>query len=796
MGRRYIPPFEFAIPEGGRPWEVIPADFVTTDSGSGIVHIAPGYGADDFAAAKAHGIGFLQLVGPDGKFAPSAGDFAGRFCKEADRDIIRNLKRRGLLFKEEVYRHDYPFCWRADSDPLIQFARPAWFIRTTSVTPAALANNAKINWVPEHIRDGRFGDWLRNNVDWALSRERFWGTPLNLWRCQSCEHTEAPASVSAILAKNPNAFEHFERARAENPELSPHLRVHKPWVDEVTFGCDACGGHMVRVPEVIDCWFDSGCMPFAQWGWPHRGHDDFRIAFPADFISEAVDQTRGWFYSLLMISTLLFGDENDGSTRAMPHPFKTCIVLGHVTDKHGKKESKSKGNYTPPDRILDTDGADAMRWYFYAANPPWNSTRYSPENVRLGQQEFLVKLRNVYSFFTIYADIDAFDPRTSPRREPALRSTLDRWMMSEFHRALRDVTAMMDEWKLYDAAQRIIVLTDALSNWYVRRSRDRFWAAADAPADIVADKWDAYHTLYEVLVGMSQLAAPFVPFISDVLWQNLVRRPFPDAPESVHLSDWPAWDPALIDEGLAEDMAAIREIVALGLQARNANRLKVRQPLAKVEVILGHPQLTERIALYNDLILDELNVKEVAFTQNATHVAFQLKPNFRALGPIYGARVQLVKRALEGVDPKVARQALAESGALALTLEDGEVATLSPDLVSVGVSPAEGFVASAGTVGVVILETALTEALLAEGLAREVLSRIQAWRKQANLDYTARIRIGLAGDEVLLAAVRAHHDFICNESLADAIVFGDVSGTEVREENIDGRALTLGLSGV
>ncbi len=797
VGRAYDAPFEFAVPEGGRPWEVIAADFVTTDSGSGIVHIAPGYGADDFAAAKAAGIGFLQLVGADGRFGAEAGEFAGRFCKEADRDIIRNLKRRGLLFKEEVYRHDYPFCWRADSDPLIQFARPAWFIRTTSVTDKALANNAEINWVPDHIKDGRFGDWLRNNVDWALSRERFWGTPLNLWRCEACDHTEAPASVSAILAKNPRAFDHFDAARAENPELSPHLRVHKPWIDEVTLPCASCGGTMRRVPEVIDCWFDSGCMPFAQWGWPHRGHDQFDIAFPADFISEAVDQTRGWFYSLLMISTLLFGDQTgSGEARPLPHPFKTCIVLGHVTDKHGKKESKSKGNYTPPDRILDTDGADAMRWYFYAANPPWNSTRYSPENVRLGQQEFLVKLRNVYSFFTIYAGIDGFDPRSSPRRPGAERGTLDRWMLSEFHRALRDVTEMMDGWKLYDAAQRIIALTDALSNWYVRRSRDRFWAGANAAPEVVADKWDAYHTLYEILVGVSQLAAPFVPFITEVLWQNLVRRPYPDAPESVHLSDWPLADAALIDEGLAEDMAAVREIVALGLQARNANRLKVRQPLQRVEVILGHPQLTDRIASYSGLIAEELNVKEVAFTQDAHHVSFQLKPNFRALGPIYGARVQLVKKALDAADPKAARQSLADTGALALTLADGEVATLSPELVSVGVTPAEGFVASAGAVGVVILETALSDALIAEGLAREVLSRIQSWRKQSDLDYTARIRVAIDGDPELIEACRAHADFLRGESLADVLEFGTSGGVATKDDTVDGRALRLALEPV
>jgi len=785
VGTRYVAPFDYAPPENGRAHEVIGAQFVTTDSGSGLVHIAPAFGVDDFNAAKQNGIGFLCLVKPDGKFDERVTDFAGRFCKDADRDIIRLLKKRGLLYKEEVYRHDYPFCWRADSDPLIQYARPAWFIRTTSVTPQALANNQTIRWIPEHIRDGRFGDWLKNNVDWALSRERYWGTPLPLWICEDCGQVHAVDSAAAIEKRNPAAFEPFARAKAADPSLSDHLKVHKPWIDDVVFPCDSCGGIAKRVTEVIDCWFDSGCMPFAQWGYPHQGHDKFAEAFPADFISEAVDQTRGWFYSLLMISTLLFDQA----------PFKSCIVLGHVTDKHGKKESKSKGNYTPPDKILDTDGADAMRWYFYASNPPWNNTRYSPENVRLGQQEFLVKLRNVYSFFTIYGDIDGFDPRTSPRRPPSERGLLDRWMTSELHLALTEITVAMDDMRLYDAAQRIIRLTDALSNWYVRRSRDRFWASAAAAGESgLVSKWDAYHTLYEVLVTMALIAAPFTPFIAETIYQNLVRHVDAAAPESVHLARWPDADASLVDEALSVDMQVVRDVVALGLQARNVNKLKVRQPLARVEVILGQPQLSERVERYRDLLMDELNAKEVVLTQDAHHVNFALKPDFRRLGPIFGARVQLVKKALEAVDAKAVRTQLATEGKVTLSLGDGTEGTLDAETVTVTVTPAKGWVASSGPVGVVILDAILTPALIAEGRAREVLSRIQGWRKEANLDYVARIRVGIDGDPELIAACRAHASSLASESLASEVVFGNAVPGESRDSEIDGLTLRLTLA--
>ncbi|MCA9515631.1 MAG: isoleucine--tRNA ligase [Myxococcales bacterium] len=785
VGTRYTAPFSYAAPEGGRAYEIIAADFVGAETGSGLVHVAPAYGEEDFKAAKENGIGMLQLVDADGRFDARATDFAGRFCKEADRDIIRNLRSRDLLFKEESVRHNYPFCWRADDDPLIQFARPAWFIRTTAVTDRAIANNRAIHWLPGHIQEGRFGDWLRNNVDWALSRERFWGTPLNIWICPACDHRVAPASTQEIERRNPSAFAAFDAARAADPSLSPHLRVHKPWIDDVVFPCEKCGaGDMHRVPEVIDCWFDSGCMPFAQWGYPHQGQDRFSEAWPADFISEAVDQTRGWFYSLLMISTLLFGEKE------LPHPFKNVIVLGHITDKTGKKESKSKGNYTPPDKILDSDGADAMRWYFYAANPPWNNTRYSPEAVRQGQQEFLVKLWNVYGFFTIYANIDGFEPASSPRRPVAERALLDRWIRSELELATRAVTAAMDGYLLYDAAQRLVTLVDAISNWYVRRSRARFWSG-----ELAQDKWDAYHTLYEVLVGVTTLAAPFVPFVTEQIFQNLVGNNDASAPESVHLCDWPAVDEALIDEALSVEMQAVRDIVSLGLSIRATNKLKVRQPLHEAEIVLGHAELAARVEAHADLIADELNVKKVSFTQDPGDlVTFAVKPNYRALGPVFGSRMPVVRKALDESDPEAVRLALAERGVYALTLADGDTAELTTEHVQVAVQAKEGFAAAGAGVGVVILDTGLDDALIAEGHVREVISRVQALRKQAELDYTARIALAVSGDAAVIAACEAHKAEIARETLADEVTLGgEATGDHSAEFDLDGAQVAAAI---
>jgi len=785
LGMQYTPLFDYALPEEGKYHVVIPGDFVTTSAGTGVVHTAPAFGEDDSRVAKKMGIGLINLIQPDGTFDDRATDVAGVFCKDADKALIRLLKDRGQLFHQTTYRHEYPFCWRADSDPLIQYARPAWFIRTTSVIDKAIANNQQIQWQPEHIKDGRFGDFLDNNVDWALSRERFWGTPLNIWTCTQCEHRAAPSSVAEIEALNPEAFAKFYAAKEADPSLNEHLIVHKPWIDAVTLPCGECGGTMERVPEVIDCWFDSGCMPFAQWGYPHQNKETFEKSWPADFISEAIDQTRGWFYSLLMISTLLFEDAEQ------PHPYKSCIVLGHVCDEKGRKESKSKGNYTPPDAILDSSGADAMRWYFYSANPPYNNTRYSPNAVRQSQQEFLIKLHNVYSFFVIYANIDGFDPNDCPRLAEADRSLIDRWILSELHLTVREVTERMDRQEIYESAQRIIRFTDALSNWYVRRCRDRFWASEKD-----SDKWNAYHTLYECLTTMAQVVAPFVPFFAEELHRNLVVSVNAAARESVHLTDWPTVNEALIDTDLSEEMQAVRDIVSLGQSTRAMHKLKVRQPLAAAEVILGKPALADRVRPYLALILEELNVKEVRFIDEpGDRVAFEVKPNYRALGPRFGKRMPEIRAALDGADANAIRTALATENTVTVTLASGEAISLSTDEVDVAVSAQEGYAASGGSVGTVILDSRLTESLVAEGLAREVQSRIQGLRKDQNMEYQARIAVYLTGDASVLAACVAHQETIASETLATSFVTGEAIPGEATtvDVTLGEAAVTIGI---
>jgi isoleucyl-tRNA synthetase len=903
VGQRYQPPFatytesagaRAELKSGGEEyvwWRVIAEDFVTLDSGTGIVHIAPAFGEDDNRAHKKQlsryrnpdAVELLCAVHPDGTFKVEMGGYAGRWVKDADKDILSELAARNILLHAETFRHDYPFCWRADQDPLIQMARPAWFIRTTERLKAALSNNQSVNWLPDHIKTGRFGDFLENNVDWALSRERYWGTPLNVWSCSADpEHKHAPASVAEIEKLNPNAFAHFHAARAKDPTLNEHLIVHKPWVDQVTFPCPFCGAEMRRVPEVIDCWFDSGCMPFAQWGFPHApgSKEQFASAFPADFISEAIDQTRGWFYSLLMTSTLLFDKETQQrlglDLRDFPHPYRTCIVLGHVSDREGKKESKSKGNYTPPEIILDrvrmdfgvlaeapgvspeagvaliaredldgmdmqdgaevvlyrsdrpdekrkltlrahkklprrvvllseqdrsalaletiatglktmpvevprapvnvrvtvedestpAPGADAFRWFFYASSPPWSNTRHSLSNVRLQQKDFQVKLRNVYSFFTIYANIDGFDPSApSHRGRPvAQRNVLDRWIISELNLAIADVRRALDSYLVYDAAIRLIELVEGLSNWYVRRSRSRFWASG-----LEQDKRDAYSTLYECLVALTKLIAPFTPFFAEEMYQNLVARPAADgARESVHFEDFPVSDASAIDRALAKEMSAVREVVSLGLSVRTAQKLKVRQPLSRADVVLNDGSLRTTLSAYDELIKEELNVHELRLMYPGHEqgaVAFRLKPNFRALGPRLGKRVQAVKKALDAAEGGALYAELAQHGAITLDV-DGETLSFSGEEIDVAVEAAAGFAAETGRVGVVVLHTTLTEGLIDEGLVREIVSRVQGERKDQGLEFTDRITLSLDGTERVLRLARAHAEHIRRECLA------------------------------
>ena len=945
VGRRYRPCFgtfsqdlgeaTAKLKDGGEEsiyWRVIDETFVTLDTGTGIVHIAPAFGEDDNNAHKAQlrryaepdEVPLICAVAPDGTMTEVAGPLAGKWVKDADPLIIDDLRRRGLLVHSESYRHDYPFCWRADDDPLIQLARPAWYIRTTDRIGEAIANNQQIRWLPEHIKDGRFGDFLNNNVDWALSRERYWGTPLNVWVCEGCGAEVAPDSVKAIEALRADAFAQFHSARAEDPSLSEHLIVHKPWIDEVTLPCESCGGTMRRVPEVIDCWFDSGCMPFAQIGFPHREGSlkAFEEAWPADFISEAIDQTRGWFYSLLMISTMVFDAETCErmgiDSKPYPHPYKSCVVLGHVGDREGKKESKSKGNYTPPDVILErvrmefapvsrdhdglgklkdkvaggdevafigredyegldltgdecqvlvyredrreqarrltlrplkglprrvvvltdaasTDlgveacaeglsvkpvdvprldqrhrlyvedptrpapGADAFRWFFYAASPPWTNTRHSLSNVRLAQKDFLIKLRNVYSFFCIYADIDGFSPAvgnpTAAGTDPAAlassagyrpareRALLDRWMTSEVALTVREVTQRLEDLSIYEAAQRLVDLVDALSNWYVRRSRARFWASVDDPA-VARDKSDASFTLYESLVTIAKLIAPFVPYFAEEMYQNLVRGPWPAGqPDSVHLCAYPLPDEAAVDEGLAAEMRMVRELVSLGLQVRTDNKLRVRQPLRRADVVVASTEMAERLGSHGDLIAEELNVHEVRWLlpgQEGGEVDYQLKPNFRALGPRLGKKVQAVKKALAAANAGALRAELAQQGRVALDV-DGETIELDGEEVQVAVVAAEGFAAAGGRSGVVVLHVSLDDALLDEGLSREILARLQNRRKQLDLGYADRVSITLRGDDRVRRVVDRQRPHLVREAQCDELVVEPLAGDETEE---------------
>ena len=907
LGRRYRPPFDWYAGAEGREglWRVVAADFVELDAGTGVVHVAPAFGEVDFECLQAErrsapGLPLLCAVRPDGSFDPAVAPmaYAGRWVKDCDRELQRELKERGLAWHAERYRHDYPFCWRAERDPLIQYARPAWYVRTTAHVQDALANNARIHWLPPHIRDGRFGDFLRNNMDWALSRERFWGTPLNVWVNDVTGEHDVPACVAEILGRNPRAFERFEEARAEDPSLSPHLRVHKPWIDYVTWERPGTPGVFRRVPEVIDVWFDSGCMPFAQWGAPHRGLQEFRDSFPADFITEAIDQTRGWFNSLLWVSTLLFPEAEK------PHPYRTCIVLGHVCDREGKKESKSKGNFTPPEVILDcvrlefavapdgpatpppgeariareewegldfsgdsarvrvyrgdaperalelrlrparlprrvlclaaadrealgvapaphgletlpadvprlapetklwvedpsspAPGADAFRWFFFAANPPWNPTRHSLAAVRALQRELPLKLRNVYAFFTLYANIDGFDPAAARcregRRPAAERGLLDRWILSELALATVRTTEQMDGYGLYEATQVLTDFVDALSNWWVRRSRDRFWAGG-----LGADKLDAHWTLYDCLVALARLLAPFLPFAAEEMWQNLVRRPFPDGSlESVHMADWPAAEPAEIDSALSEEMREVRNLVSLGLQVRTAQKLRVRQPLAAAEVVLARPDLERSLAAHLELVREELNVREVRFVPKADeYVRWLVKPNFRALGPRVGARMPALKAALGAADGAALLRELEAHGRVELRVE-GETLGLGPDEIAVALEARPGFAAASGPSGVVVLHTELTPELVEEGLFREVLSRVQGLRKELDLEYTGRIRLSVDGSQRLLAALAPRLDWLQREALADEVRLGEppASGAEARELEVDGEPLRLGL---
>ena len=855
VGLRYQPPFDYYYGQvgdqqgrlrgGGREhvaWRVVPATFVTIDTGTGVVHQAPAFGEVDFQVLAAEQARFepgegpelICAVGPDGRFTAEAPDYVGRWVKEADKDISRALKQRGLLFHQEQYLHDYPFCWRAEEDPLIQYPRRSWFIRTSNFKEAMLANNARINWLPEHIRDGRFGNFLETNVDWALSRERYWGTPLPIWVCEQTGRMEAIANYDELLTKpGVQGTEVWDDAKRKQPELPDDLRVHKPYIDAVTYDSPfAPGAKMRRVTEVIDCWFDSGAMPFAQWGYPAQpgSRERFEQQFPADFISEAIDQTRGWFYSQLAISTLLFGEggptgdqpalgataglpssaSTDAAPHEYPHPFRNCIVLGLMLGEDGQKMSKQKRNYREPGEIFDRYGADALRWYFFANQPPWTSIRYNEASIKESIPEFLLRLWNVYSFFVIYANIDKFDPaerltgevaglssaelaRGAGYRPARERGELDRWILAELNATAAAVVASMDAYDNYAACERITAFVDALSNWYVRQSRGRFWAG-----EMTADKLDAYWTLYECLTTTARLVAPFVPFLAESLWQNLAAKPFGKrALESVHLADFPTGDPGAFDIALSRRMNLVREIVSLGRSARMSAKLKVRQPLRKVEVNLAHAHMHDQswLTAHEALIAAELNVKEVEFPTEhkpfLRYFALLMKPK---LGPRYGKRLPRISAVIAEKDPFELLQTMERDGRIEFILEeDGTPVILEKEDIQFRIQADPGWAAAQGPQAVVVLSTEIDDALVREGLAREVVHAIQTRRKETGCEYTDRIRISITTDsDELRPVIEEFRDYIAQETLAIEIVVRPEPAAGATELELGGhRAMVL-----
>ncbi|MHC4450819.1 MAG: isoleucine--tRNA ligase [Planctomycetota bacterium] len=767
VGLKYEPLYAWREPEPGTSYEILAADFVTLDTGTGIVHIAPAFGEDDNKLGRDRGLGFLQLVEPDGHFSADADFAAGLYFKQADKPIMRELKERGLLWSQKTYRHDYPFCPRAENDPLIQYSRKSWFIRTSPEKQKVLANNAEITWQPESIRDGRMGDFLRNNVDWAISRERWWGTPLPIWINDETGAMDAVASVDEILERNPEAFAHFEEAKRKDPNLDDNLMVHKPWIDHVTWTNKGEAGTYRRVPEVIDCWFDAGSMPFAQWGYPHRNKDKFDAAFPAHFITEAIDQTRGWWNALLQISTLLFGDHET------PHPFRSCVVLSHIVAQDGRKLSKRLKNYEPPMEALEHYSADAVRWALLSNCVPGQKTRFWSGPANDAVRELLLKVWNVLSFFVTYARIDGWTPGDAP----AQRGTLDRWILAELDQTVRDVRAAFDRLESHIAARRIQRFVDGLSNWYVRRSRDRFWAEGDSD-----DKHAAFATLHECLIDVARLLAPFTPFIAESLHQRLGCEG-----ESVHLCEYPDASEQRRDDTLRESMGLVRDMVALGLSVRATQKIKVRQPLPDAVVVLHDPSPLEG---FTEMIREELNVKLVELsTEPEKYVTFEIVPNFRALGPKLGKNMPACKQSLAQADGSELYAKLESGGGFDIEV-GGETIRLTHDEVEIRLQAKEGFAAASEGGKVILLDTRIDETLRMEGLAREVVNRLQGARKKLDLAYEARIEVSYAADGELAAAIEAHRDAIASETLARSLAAGAASA---HEADVDGHAFAFDI---
>jgi isoleucyl-tRNA synthetase len=756
---KYHPLFTF-LPPDKPAYYVVLGDFVTTEDGTGLVHMAPAFGQEDMEMAKQYNLPVLMTVLPDGTFIPEVKPWRGVFVKDADPFIIDDLQARGLLFKSESYTHTYPFCWRCGT-PLLYYARESWYIRTSAYRDRLVDLNNTINWVPEHVREGRFGNWLANNIDWALSRERYWGTPLPIWECESCKHREGIGSVKELS----------EKAGRDLSELD----LHRPYVDEVHWDCPDCVGRMTRVPDLIDVWFDSGSMPVAQWHYPFENKEKFESQFPADYICEGVDQTRGWFYSLHAISTLLFDEV----------AFKNVICLGLILDSEGQKMSKSKGNIVAPWDVLNAHGGDAFRWYLYTATPPGNERRFSSELVGEVIRSFTLTLWNVYSFFVTYANLD----KPTVTTLPIATSDLDRWLLSELNVLVRDVTEAYENYDVPNATRPIEGFVEKLSTWYLRRSRRRFWKSESD-----SDKQAAYSTLYTALVTVAKLLAPAMPFLAEELYQNLVRSVDETAPESVHLAKWPEDLPEMIDEFLNRDMALVMRLVSLGHSARQKANRKVRQPLAEAAFSLGNANERKAVENYADLFIDELNVKHVRLLDSSTEaVSHAVKPLPKQLGQKYGNKFPAIQKAILAMDSEQAAHTLLEGKPLKVEV-DGTSYDILPEEVEVKALAKEGFAVAEEGAYVAALVTDLTPELVQEGLAREFVRRVQDLRKSADLDVADRIELFVEASAGLKSAVEAYKDYITAETLTSNLVYASPpEGASATEDRFDGEKVTVGL---
>ena len=773
--KEYEPLFDYAVAtcekQHKKAFYIVCDNYVTLTDGTGVVHIAPAFGEDDSKVGRKYDLPFVQLVDGKGEMTKET-PWAGMFCKKADPEVLKALRESGLLFSAPVFEHSYPHCWRCDT-PLIYYARESWFIKMTAVKDDLIRNNNTINWIPESIGKGRFGDWLENVQDWGVSRNRYWGTPLNIWECEcGCQH--AIGSQAELKSMSPNYTDVVKKyAKEMDQEANGEVELHRPFIDDVTITCPKCGKQMHRVPEVIDCWFDSGSMPFAQHHYPFENKELFEQQFPADFISEAVDQTRGWFYSLLAISTLIFNKA----------PYKNVIVLGHVQDENGQKMSKSKGNAVDPFDALQTYGADAIRWYFYINSAPWLPNRFHGKAVIEGQRRFMGTLWNTYAFFVLYANIDNFDA-TKYTLEYDKLPVMDKWLLSKLNSLIKEVDDDLGNYRIPEAARALQDFVDDMSNWYVRRSRERFWAKG-----MERDKINAYMTLYTALVTVAKVAAPMIPFMTEDIYQNLVRSLDKEAPESIHLCDFPVANEAHIDKDLEAKMEEVLKVVVLGRAARNTANIKNRQPIGRM-FVKAETALPE---FYQEIIQDELNVKKVEFTDDVrAFTSYSFKPQLRTVGRKYGKYVNEIKEILAGLDGNQAMDTLNETDLLSFETQDGTKVELAKEDLLIDMAQVPGFVSEGDNFVTVVLDTNLTPELIEEGFVREIISKIQTMRKEAGFEVMNHINVFQDGNDKLAEILKKHTEEIKKEVLADNILIGTMSGY-TKEWDINGEKGMFGV---